>query len=539
MGLLNSSRCNMTSYAIYIWIFILLLKCVTAAKRPNIIIIVADDLGWNDVSFHGSNQIPTKNIDSLASEGIILNNYYVSPICTPTRSALMTGRHPIHTGMQHGVICSSQTYGLPLNETLMPEYLNKLGYTSHIVGKWHLGFISEDYTPTKRGFSSHFGYWLGAESYYLHLAGRGDYLGYDFHRNLDVAKDALGHYSTEIFTQEAVKIIKNHNETKPLFLYLPYQAVHSSSIQPYLEAPEKYTKRFPNISNKQRKLFAGMVAALDDGVGEVVNALKSSGMYDNSIILFSTDNGGPANGYNENAASNWPLRGMKNTLWEGGVRGVGFLHSPLLKKNGYISEQMVHVCDWLPTLYSAAGGNPDEEPRMKNLDGYDLWSMLSNNGKSVRTEILHNIDPIRKFAAIRVNNYKLLIGHVASRGNWYPPYNESERYLSNEFDDWFSQDNDFPVKMITHPKTVRVNCGGPKPPDAFHNCDDFKKPCLFNIASDPCEYHNVADQNPEILKYLMKRLLKYEATMVPPGNKPQDPAGFPIHHNGIWTPWLK
>ncbi|GAB1600814.1 arylsulfatase J-like [Argonauta hians] len=525
----------MTLYSVSIWLLLMSLDFTNAAKRPNIIVILADDLGWDDVSFHGSNEIPTKNIDSLASDGIILNNYYVSPICTPTRSALMTGRHPIHTGLQHGVIVGSQKYGLPLNETLMPQYLNNLGYSSHIVGKWHLGFLSENYTPTKRGFKSHLGYWLGAEDYYLHITDGIDGTGYDFHRNLDPEKNAIGHYSTEIFTKEAVNIIKNHNQTEPLFLYLPYQAVHSSDTRPYLEAPEKYVKRFPNIQNDKRKVFAGMVSALDDGIGEVVKALKTYGLYSNSIILFSTDNGGPVWGYNENAASNWPLRGMKNTLWEGGVRGVGFLHSPLLKKNSYISEQMVHVCDWLPTLYRAAGGNPADEPLMKNIDGYDLWNMFSNNEKTVRTEILHNIDPIGKFAAIRTNDYKLLIGKVAGRGKWYPPYNVSERYLAN----WSSMDNNGTMTIMAQNKEVKVNCGGPEPPGAAHNCNEPHKPCLFNIAIDPCEYHNIAEQNPEIVKYLMNRLMKYKETMVPALSTPQDPAGFPVNYNGIWTPWVK
>lgn len=139
-----------------------------AEERPNIIVIVADDLGWNDVGFHGSNEVKTPNIDALAYDGQILNNYYVNPICSPSRSALMTGMYPIHTGLQHGVIGMGQDRGIPLNFTLLPEFLHNLGYQSHAVGKWHLGYSRAEYLPTKRGFGSHYGYWAGMQDYYSH-----------------------------------------------------------------------------------------------------------------------------------------------------------------------------------------------------------------------------------------------------------------------------------------------------------------------------------------------------------------------------------
>lgn len=524
---------------IYLWLGILTFVSSLAAKRPNIVVIIADDLGWDDVSFHGSNEIPTPNIDSLAYDGIILNNYYVSPICTPTRSALMTGRHPIHTGMQHGVLVGAAPYGLPLNETLMPQYFNKLGYSSHIIGKWHLGFFKDEYTPTKRGFHSHIGYWLGAEDYFNHLAEAhyGD-IGYDFHRNLSVDKEALGEYSTELFTEEAVKLIQHHNQAQPLFLYLPYQAVHSGNDYERLQAPQKYIDRFPNIKHHGRQIYAGMVSALDDGVGKVIKALKDTGMYSNSVILFSTDNGGPTHGYDGNMASNWPLRGMKNTLWEGGVRGVGFIHSPLLQQKSYVSQQMIHVCDWLPTLYRAAGGDPNTNPKMKNLDGYDLWNMLSTNGQSLRQEILHNIDPINKFAAVRVGDYKLLSGHVSERDSWYPPYNA---YLHSNISNntlYFSSEQALPQVISAQKKPVQVNCRGPRPPNAKFNCVGKQNPCLFHIPTDPCEFHNLAAEKPDIVQKLMSRLHHYIKTMVPPANKPEDPDGNPNRHNGLWVPWM-
>lgn len=153
-------------------LLILFIFCFSLAmcKKPHIIVIVADDLGWNDVGFHGSNQIPTPNIDALAYSGIILQNYYVNPICTPSRSALMTGLHPIHTGMQSGVLVGAAPYGLPLKHKILPQFLNDLGYKSIAVGKWHLGSHSANYTPVNRGFDSHVGYWTGHEDYYDHTA---------------------------------------------------------------------------------------------------------------------------------------------------------------------------------------------------------------------------------------------------------------------------------------------------------------------------------------------------------------------------------
>ena len=226
-------------------------------------------------------------------------------------------------------------------------------------------------------------------------------------------------------------------------------------------------------------------------------------------------------------------------MWEGGVRGVGFVHSPLLQQKSYVSQQMVHVCDWLPTLYRAAGGDPSKQPGMKNLDGYDLWNMLSTNGSSIRHEILHNIDPIHKFAALRVGDYKLLLGHLSDRNSWYPPYNIYERLNVSDTTLYFSPEGASPQTLtLTPKKPVQLKCGGPRPPGAKSNCVGKQNPCLFHIPTDPCEYHNLAANKPEIVKHLMSRLHDYIKTMVPPANKPQDPAGNPVRHNGLWVPWM-
>ncbi|KAK3106407.1 hypothetical protein FSP39_019384 [Pinctada imbricata] len=499
------------------------------ATRPHIILIVADDLGWNDVSFHGSNQIPTPNIDSLAYGGIIL----ITTMC-----------------LQY-----------------VPQLEEPCCLADILYIQWHLGFHRKEFTPMYRGFETHYGYYLGCGDYYDHTSEADeDYFGFDFWRNETIDFTGIGQYSTDLFKNEAINILKHHNQSEPLFLYLPFQAVHSGNLQSgnNLQAPSKIINRFKNIRNTERRKYAGMVSSLDDAVGEIVNNLKSLGMYDNSIIAFTTDNGGPANGFDGNAASNFPLRGVKATLWEGGVRGVGFIHSPLLKTKGYVSQQMIHVTDWLPTLYTAAGGNPGD---IKVTDGIDQWEVLSQNGKTKREELLHNIDPLSNKAAIRVGDYKLLTGHVSKAwGGWYPPWTESNEvkgqislnnldpnngvsdyissgvfYSNSEFGNaqkYLSEPESTALKWYSSGTPVKIECGE-KPVNASMNCDPVKSPCLYHIPTDPCEYHNIANENKDIVNELLTRLKKWASTMVKPGNKPPDPAGNPRNNGGMWKPWLK
>ncbi|XP_033099224.1 arylsulfatase J-like isoform X2 [Anneissia japonica] len=491
-------------------------------SQPHIILIVADDLGWNDVSFHGSDQIPTPNIDQLAYEGVILFNYYVEHICTPTRSALLTGRHPIQTGLFHGTIGAADPYGLRPNETTIAECLHELGYSNHMVGKWHLGHFAEEYIPIRRGFDTTFGYYLGKEDYFDHTStvfANKQYLwGFDFHKNGEVYKPVFGQYSTEIFTEKAESIIRNHvNSKKPLFLYLPYQAVHSANEDQLLQAPQKYIDRFPHIDVKKRKMYAAMVSALDDGIGNVTKALKSTGLYENSVIIFTTDNGGPVCGFDGNCASNEPLRGSKRTLWEGGVRGVGLVNSPLLEKPGRVSEDLIHVCDWFPTIYHLAGGNSST---LKNLYGVNQWDTVSSGKQSPRLEILHNIDTVGNYSALRVGDYKLVVNSL------YP----------DKWNDWYPTEGQ--GKVNPDPRATVVHCPN-KPTNASTNCQPFKAPCLFNIKLDPCEYNNVADIYPDITSEMKARLDEILPTVVPAANKDKDMNSDPKLHGGNWVPWIK
>ncbi|GAB0096049.1 hypothetical protein DMENIID0001_115000 [Sergentomyia squamirostris] len=257
-------------------------------RPPNIIIIMADDMGSNDVSFRGSGQIPTPNIDALGYQGVILNRHYTPPLCSPSRGTLMTGKYPIHTGTQHSVINANEPWGLPLSEKLLPEYLKECaGYKTHLVGKWHLGFARKKYTPLERGFDSHFGAWGPLISYYTHrytLPWEPFPNGYDMRRNWNVTYEFAGKYSTDILTEEAVQIIQSHESHVPLFLLVTYLAPHAAEETNPLEAPVNEIRKFGYIEDPERRIYAAMVSILDKSVGQIVFALKESNLLENSII---------------------------------------------------------------------------------------------------------------------------------------------------------------------------------------------------------------------------------------------------------------
>eukprot|EP00117_Sycon_ciliatum_P044235 scpid60590/ scgid4143/ Arylsulfatase B; N-acetylgalactosamine-4-sulfatase len=397
---------------------------VRMRRQPHILFVVADDLGWNDIGFR-NDAVLTPNLDALAREGVILNQSYVQPICSPTRSCFMTGRYPIHTGVK-GIIMPQQGFGLNPTLNTIANALRELGYATHMVGKWHLGFCKQAYIPTQRGFDTFYGHYLGAEDYYTHrrtvsvpaAGGQGvrKVRGYDFHRDTrdsfhsEYAADGV--YSTEAFGKEAVDIIDRHDPSTPLFLYLAFQAIHGP-----LQVPRRYLDMYKNFKgSSDRRHVLGMLAAMDEAIGNVAQALRQNNLWDNTLVVFTTDNGGEVT----HGGNNWPLRGNKGTVWEGGTRGTAFIHASWLTTKGRTYNGIIHAVDWYPTLIAAAGGGDSGgSGNIKDgmgIDGLDMWSALQDNRTSPRTGFVYNIDPDSNTFAIRVGRYKYIKSNAGLRG---------------------------------------------------------------------------------------------------------------------------
>jgi arylsulfatase A-like enzyme len=364
-----------------------------AAPRPHVVFLLADDLGWGDVGFHDS-KIKTPNIDRLAKAGVRLEQFYVQPLCSPTRAALMTGRYPMRSGLQCGVVRPWATYGLPLDERTLPQALKAAGYATAIVGKWHLGHVSRDYLPTRRGFDLQYGHYNGALDYYTHIRDG----GHDWHRN-DKANYDKG-YTTHLIADEAVRIISKQDPQKPLFLYVPFNAPHMP-----LQVPEKYTKPYAGMKQRRRRIYAGMVACLDEAIGRIVAAAGKHLPAEKTLIVFCSDNGGVRrNGSNGN------LRAGKGTLYEGGVRVPAVMVWKGKLPAGKVVNEPLHIVDMFPTLVKLAGGTLKQP---KPLDGHDLWPIITEGKPRPSKMIVHNVTPFH--AAIRVGDWKLIHnGHVGA-----------------------------------------------------------------------------------------------------------------------------
>lgn len=366
--------------------------------RPNIIYIVVDDLGFADAGFQGSD-IATPALDALAETGAQLTQFYAQPMCTPTRAALMTGRYPMRYGLQTGVIPGAGTYGLALDEQMLPQMLQAAGYHTAMVGKWHLGHADPAYWPMQRGFDSFYGALVGEIDHFEKAAhGVPDW----YRGNAPLQEEG---YDNTLFGDEAVRVIDQQDGSKPLFLYLAFTAPHT----PY-QAPQAYLDRFPQITDPNRRAYAAMIAAVDDAVAKVVAALDAKGMRDNTLILFQSDNGGVTSSLFTGdtkvegglPASNTPLREGKGTLYEGGTRVPAFANWP-----GQVAPEtvrgLIHVTDMFPTLAGLAGGDLSLS---KPLDGMDQWATISTGAPSPRTELLYNVNPLA--GALREGDWKLV-----------------------------------------------------------------------------------------------------------------------------------
>lgn len=358
--------------------------------RPNVIVFLADDLGWTDVGFHGS-EIQTPNIDRLARGGLRLNRYHSFPLCSPTRAGLLTGRHPIRFGLAYSVVRPWSHYGLSTAEKTIANVFKDAGYRTAITGKWHLGHTHSKLLPQARGFDHFYGHVNGAIDYFTHVRGE----AVDWQRNGQTVRESG--YTTDLLAAEASKLIRGRDAKRPLFLYVPWNAPHSP-----LQAPDDLLKKYASISDERRRKYAAMVEAMDRSIGEVLKTLEEEKIAENTLILFASDNGGPRG----SGATNGNLRAGKATVYEGGLRVPALLHWRGKIKPG-VSEQLMTVLDVLPTL-AAAAGVPVQTP--EPLDGTNLWPELSSGGTRERDELFFAVQAEAgpKQHALRLGDWKLV-----------------------------------------------------------------------------------------------------------------------------------
>jgi arylsulfatase A-like enzyme len=362
-------------------------------RPPNIVAIVADDMGYADIGVHGSKDIPTPNIDALAKGGIRFTDAYVSgPYCSPTRAGFVTGRYPERFGHEFNLLSPAQdAFGLPLSETTIADHLKTAGYRTALFGKWHLG-MGEKFHPMARGFDEFFGFLGGQHSYLDAEAATPNHL---FDGRNAVAETS---YLTDAFADRAVGFIKRE-KSHPFFLYLAFNAVHIP-----MEATDKYLARFPHIADAQRRTYAAMLSAMDDGIGKTLAAVGAEGLEENTLIIFFNDNGGPTMaGTTINGSSNAPLRGSKRQTWEGGIRVAFFIRWKAHLAEGRIDARPIIQLDVLPTALAAAGVQLQPQWR---LDGVNLLPFLTNRMSGAPHEALYW--RLGENMAIRKGDWKLV-----------------------------------------------------------------------------------------------------------------------------------
>jgi arylsulfatase A-like enzyme len=385
------------------------------AEKPNLVLILADDLGYRDVGFNGGKDIPTPHIDSIAAGGVRFTDAYVTySVCSPSRAGLITGRYPQRFGYERNPAWNPTELrdGLPLSETTLADTLGEVGYTSGLIGKWHLG-AHDDLHPLKRGFDEFYGM-LGGGKRYL----PGDLTIRDTRDAKNEAEcyrlwmmrgtepEKTEGYVTDDLSDEAVDFVKRHKE-KPFFLFLSYNAPHAP-----LQATEKYLSRFPDIANEKRRTYAAMVSAMDDGVGRVLEELRASGLDGKTLVVFLSDNGGPE----VNASNNFPLRGHKSSVWEGGFRVPYAMRWKGRLPEGKVFSDPVSSLDIFATIAALTAAPIDPK---RPLDGTNLIPHLTGEKDGPPHEAIY----LRKIDsgafAVRHGRHKLVIPPHAGKTELY------------------------------------------------------------------------------------------------------------------------
>jgi arylsulfatase A-like enzyme len=361
----------MKSARLLVVVCLSLFSCVAASSdRPNIVLILADDLGYGDVGFNGCRDIPTPNIDSLAAEGVRFSNGYSShPFCSPMRAGLMTGRYQHRFGYVTNVAFDphNQLMGLPTSERTIASRLQDAGYRTGMVGKWHLGAASP-FHPLKRGFDFFYGFLGGGHDYFI--VDTTIQLAENYKAALDDngKPTAFDGYLTDVLTDQAIRFI-NDSDQQPYFLYVAYNAPHGP-----LQAPEQKIAEFSSIKDTKRRIYAAMVSAMDDQIGRLLRTLDDRGQRDDTLVIFLSDNGGPEHA---NASDNGPLRGQKGDVYEGGVHVPFVMRLPGSLPSGTVYREPVLSIDVSQTALAVAGADLNEDP-----DGVNLFPFVLGERKT-------------------------------------------------------------------------------------------------------------------------------------------------------------
>lgn len=386
-----------------------LVSAIQAADKPNIVFIIADDLGWADVALHGGT-MPTPHLDRLKAEGVELTRHYVAPVCSPTRTALMTGRY----WSRFGVTTPQNDQALPFDTVTLPRALRECGYDTALIGKWHLGSKPE-WGPNHFGFDHSYGSLAGGVGPYDHRYKLGDF-SVTWHRNGELIEEE-GHV-TDLIADEAVKWIGERGE-EPFFLYVPFTAVHLP-----VKEPQEWLDRVPHsITGDVPRHYAACIAHLDEAVGRIVRTIDESGKGERTLIVFTSDNGGstaenndtkyPPDDYPEGrlTGNNAPLRGKKGDLYEGGIRVPTLARWKGRIPAGSTCDALLHISDWMPTIAGLAGF--ESGPALK-WDGIDAWPAIMGRA-GLQDRVIYSTGPGFRARSLHHGDWKLIV-HSETKG---------------------------------------------------------------------------------------------------------------------------
>lgn len=514
-------------------------KLVLAVERPHIVLVLVDDWGWNNAGYHRPDdpEVFTPNINKLVEAGIELDRHYTYHYCSPSRSSLQSGRLAVHVAYGHDdpLLVNpadpvSGYNGIPRNMTGIAEKMRAAGYRTHMTGKWDAGMATWEHTPMGRGYETFFGYYHHANDYWTQRLSDSD-LEPDICGNLvdlwnttGPARDRNGTaYVEEMFTENTLGILDRHNPEEPLFLFHSFHLIHTP-----LEVPQAWELKFSFLNNTYQRKYAAMAAYMDDVMGKIVRKLEDKGMWRNTLMVVSSDNGGPTynlpGGIGPGAANNLPLKGGKLSDWEGGVRVNAFVSGGAvpISKRGSKLKDLVHMSDWYTTFCAIAGvDHADSRAQQAGLppvDGIDQSRLIlgeAHAGSGNRTEIHHSP------RALMRRNWKLITGgmvqlEMLDRNN----YSGDAWEMGGPLIPYSDYENGFDCQEEILRNTVNCSSG-----------------CLYDVISDPHERHDVANQNPDVVEDMMSRLQELNRHVFHPHRGIPDKAGC-SRWNGFYGPFL-